>query len=127
MAAAAALSPPSSVASILSAKNHFQVLGLSARRCGGSELRKAYKMTALRVHPDKCSEEGAMKAFHRLQEAFAVLSDPAAHARYAQTLQQASSMAAARTAAGRARERNAAYAARAKMTKEELERQVNVT
>ena len=111
-------------AAILNAKDHFQVLGLPARRCGGTELRKAYRSIALRVHPDKCDEEGALDAFRRLQEAFAVLNDPALHARYAQKLQEANSMAAARSAAGRARERSAAYAARARMSKEELERQV---
>ena len=138
--AAASASPPlvpplgprqplgANVQSILNAKDHFQVLGLPARRCGGPELRKAYKMTALRVHPDKCDEEGALEAFQRLKEAFSVLNDPTAHARYAQTLSRAKSAAAAnaaaRSAAGRARERNMAFATRAKMSKEELERQV---
>ena len=112
-----------SVASVLNAKNHFAVLGLEPRRCGGAELRKAYKQTALKVHPDKCSEAGAIEAFRRLQEAFAVLSDPSLHARYAQTLAHAQAARAANVAAGRARERTSAYASRARMSKEELERQ----
>ena len=95
-----------SVASVLNAKNHFAVLGLEPRRCGGAELRKAYKQTALKVHPDKCSEAGAIEAFRRLQEAFAVLSDPSLHARYAQTLAHAQAARAANVAAGRARERD---------------------
>jgi curved DNA-binding protein CbpA len=114
----------STVSNILNAKDHFQVLGLPQKRCGGAELRKAYKMTALKVHPDKCEDDRALDAFRRLQEAFSVLSDPSLHARYAQTLAAAKSMAAARSAASRARERNMAYAARSRMSKEELERQV---
>ena len=74
------------VASVLNAKNHFEVFGLPPRQCGGSELRKAYKQTALKVHPDKCEDQRAIEAFRRLQEAFAVLSDPQLHARYMQTL-----------------------------------------
>ena len=112
------------VASILNARDHFQVLGLHPRRCGGQELRKAYKMTALKVHPDKCSDDRADEAFSRLQEAYKILSDPSLHARYTQTMQAAKNMSEARMAAGRARERNAAYAARSRMSKEELERQV---
>lgn len=100
------------------------MLGLQPRRCGAQELRRAYKMTALKVHPDKCSEEGAIEAFNRLQEAFSVLNDPSMHARYAQNMSNAKSMAAAGTAARRAQNRNAAYASRARMTKEEMERQV---
>ena len=81
--------------SILNARDHFQVLGLNPRKCGKEELRKAYKMAALKVHPDKCSDTGAMEAFRRLQEAFKVLSDPSLHARYAQTLASAQSAASA--------------------------------
>jgi len=101
------------VSSILHAKNHFQVLGLPAKRCGGADLKRAYKTIALRVHPDKCSDDGAIEAFRRLQEAFSVLSDPSLHARYAQTLAHAKSMAEARAASGRARDRNRDYAQRA--------------
>ena len=109
------------VASVLNAKNHFEVIGLEPKRCCGAELRSAYKKTALKVHPDKCSDNGALEAFRRLQEAFKVLSDPMLHARYAQSLAGAQSRAAA---AGRAQARSAAYAARSKVSKEELERQV---
>ena len=114
------------VASILNAKDHFQVLGLHPRHCGGQELRKAYKMTALRVHPDKCEDQRADEAFARLTEAYKILSDPSLHARYAQTMKAAQNMTEARAAAGRARERNAAYAARSRMSKEELEKQVMI-
>jgi curved DNA-binding protein CbpA len=113
-----------SVASILNAKDHFSVLGLEPKRCCGSMLRKAYRHTALKVHPDKCDEPRAIEAFRRLQEAFAVLSDPSLHARYAQMLASHQANRYAKAAAGRARERNAAYAARSRMTKEDLERQV---
>ena len=125
MVAVAGVAPlQTTVASILNAKDHFQVLGLAPRRAVGTELRKAYKMTALKVHPDKCDDDRALEAFRRLQEAWQVLSDPSTLARYQQTLSAAKNMAAARSAASRARERNAAYAARARMSKEELERQV---
>jgi len=112
------------VASVLNAKNHFEVIGLPMKACGGSELRKAYKQTALKVHPDKCDDNRAIEAFRRLQEAFAVLSDPALHARYMQTLASANSAQAARVAAGRARARSAAYESRSRVSKEDLERQV---
>mmetsp|Transcript_12842 Transcript_12842/g.32859 ORF Transcript_12842/g.32859 Transcript_12842/m.32859 type:complete len:309 (+) Transcript_12842:125-1051(+) len=108
------------VASVLNARNHFEVIGLEPKKCCGTELRRAYKMTALKVHPDKCQDARAIEAFRRLQEAFKVLSDPMLHARYAQTLASAQS----RAAASRANARSAAYSQRAKMTKEELERQV---
>ena len=115
---------PITVASVLNAKDHFQVLGLEPKRCGGLDIKRAYRQTALKVHPDKCSDTGAMEAFRRLQEAFKVLSDPSLHARYAQTLASAQSAASAARAAGRARERTQSYAARARVSKEELERQV---
>lgn len=109
-----------SVAAVLNAKNHFEVIGLEPKRCCGADLRSAYKKTALKVHPDKCEDSRAIEAFRRLQEAFKVLSDPMLHARYAQQLQAAQT----RMAAGRAHARSAAYASRARVSKEELERQV---
>ena len=109
-----------SVASVLAARNYFEVIGLEPSRCCGTELKSAYKKTALKVHPDKCEDSRAIEAFRRLQEAFKVLSDPMLHARYTQHLASAET----RAAAGRAHARSAAYAQRAKMSRDELERQV---
>jgi DnaJ-class molecular chaperone len=108
------------VASLLAARNYFEVIGLEPSRCCGTELKSAYKKTALKVLTDKCEDSRAIEAFRRLQEAFKVLSDPMLHARYTQHLASAET----RAAAGRAHARSAAYAQRAKMSKDELERQV---
>ena len=69
-----------SVAAVLSAKDYYQVLGLSrkdiSKKTPPSVFTAAYKQMALRVHPDKTSEDGAEAAFYRLKQAIRILADP---------------------------------------------------
>lgn len=59
---------------------HYEVLGL-ARAADAGEIKKAFRLLALRWHPDKhqknniSSEEATFK-FQEIQNAYEVLSDP---------------------------------------------------
>jgi len=53
---------------------YYQVLGVS-KDADDAALKKAYRKTALKLHPDKCSLIGADEAFKRVSAAFACLSD----------------------------------------------------
>merc|ERR1719188_1579977 len=54
--------------------DYYAVLGVD-RDASDDVIKKAYRKLALRLHPDKCSEEGAEEAFKKVGEAFGVLSD----------------------------------------------------
>jgi len=60
---------------ILATKDHYAVLGIT-KNASDTEINKAYKRVALRLHPDKNRHPQAESAFKRLQEANEVLSDP---------------------------------------------------
>ena len=66
---------PNVLERILKGKSHFERLGLEARQYTSSEVRKAYRGVAIKVHPDKCSDPQATEAFQILSEAFDVLSN----------------------------------------------------
>jgi len=59
----------------------YAVLGVSSD-CSDAELRSAYRKLAMKWHPDKCGSgssggsEAAKARFHKIQAAYAVLSDP---------------------------------------------------
>ena len=55
-------------------EDYFQVLGLK-RDASSDEIKKAYRKLALRLHPDKCSCDGADGAFKKVSTAYACLSD----------------------------------------------------
>jgi hypothetical protein len=76
------------VARVLAARDHFDVL-LLRRDADGAAARRAYRTTALRVHPDKCSSDGAAAAWERVQRAGQVLTDDDAREEYAAALVQA--------------------------------------
>ena len=63
--------------------SHYAVLGL-ARDCTDAELRKQYRLLALKHHPDRNRglEAAAAEAFKRVQAAYETLSDTEARARY---------------------------------------------
>lgn len=54
--------------------DYYGILGLS-KGAGDDEIKKAYKKIALRLHPDKCKEDGAEEAFKKVNEAVSVLTD----------------------------------------------------
>jgi hypothetical protein len=54
--------------------DYYAILGIS-KSASDDEIKKAYRKLALRLHPDKCKEEGAEEAFKKVGEAFSVLSD----------------------------------------------------
>ncbi|GMH47149.1 hypothetical protein TrRE_jg5608 [Triparma retinervis] len=54
---------------------HYKVLGLD-RGAGESEIKKAYRKTSLKVHPDKNPADKADEAFKAVGLAYATLSDP---------------------------------------------------
>jgi molecular chaperone DnaJ len=64
----------------MSRDDHYAVLGLT-RSVGGAEIRRAYRLLALRHHPDRAGPDGTA-AFQRIVEAYRVLSDPALRSTY---------------------------------------------
>mmetsp|Transcript_13272 Transcript_13272/g.23582 ORF Transcript_13272/g.23582 Transcript_13272/m.23582 type:complete len:213 (+) Transcript_13272:25-663(+) len=75
--------------SIRVCKNFYEVLGLEPRLYDLNELKRAYRVRALKVHPDKCREDGAESAFKRLSEAFECLSDQPKQSLYLASLEKA--------------------------------------
>ena len=55
------------------------------RDADDAALKKAYRMTALRLHPDKCQLPGSKEAFQKLGSAYSCLSDPDDRAYYDRT------------------------------------------
>ena len=71
-----------SLRGILLARTHFEVLGFDTDASGvrdisDADVRAAYRRTALRCHPDKCTDLGAQTAFVRVGQAFATLKTAA--------------------------------------------------
>jgi DnaJ-class molecular chaperone len=64
----------------MSRDDHYAILGLT-RSVGGAEIRRAYRLLALRHHPDRAGPDGTAK-FQRIAEAYRVLSDPALRSTY---------------------------------------------
>jgi len=50
-------------------KEDFETLGLSPN-ANIEEVKKAFKRLALKYHPDKCKEEGALERFRKIVEAY---------------------------------------------------------
>eukprot|EP01027_Heterolobosea_sp_BB2_P002732 GEZU01004108.1.p1 GENE.GEZU01004108.1~~GEZU01004108.1.p1 ORF type:complete len:337 (-),score=151.14 GEZU01004108.1:42-1052(-) len=71
-------------------KNYYKILGVS-KDASESEIKRAYRMMALKYHPDKfqqneetqnMTKEQAEAHFKEIGEAYSVLSDPKKKARY---------------------------------------------
>jgi len=60
--------------------DHYTILGLT-RSSGGAEIRRAYRLLALRHHPDRAGPNGTA-TFQRIAEAYRVLSDPTLRSTY---------------------------------------------
>jgi len=56
-------------------KDYYQVLGVN-KGASTEEIKKAYRKSALKFHPDKNKNPGAEDRFKEIAEAFEVLSDP---------------------------------------------------
>jgi len=69
--------------------DYYVVLGVG-RQAGAAELRRAYRLLALRFHPDRAGIQST-EVFQRIAEAYSVLSDAAARAAYDQRLHAAES------------------------------------
>ena len=56
-------------------KTYYQILQLNQNDATESNIKKAYRKLALKMHPDKNAAPGANEAFKKLGAAYAVLSD----------------------------------------------------
>ena len=66
------------VEAVLSASSLYDVLGVSSSDLADDPdiVRRKYKQMALRVHPDKSSDDRSEQAFKKVHRAYTVLSDP---------------------------------------------------
>lgn len=62
-------------------KDHYDILELS-RNATKDEIKKAYRILALKFHPDKNKDPGASDKFKKLVTAYEVLSDDVKRASY---------------------------------------------
>jgi DnaJ-domain-containing protein 1 len=73
--AAAEASAPAdgeTVKGVLAAGSAWEVLQLK-KGAGAADVKRRYKELARKLHPDKCSIEGATAAFQKVQEAYSEL------------------------------------------------------
>lgn len=58
-------------------RDFYETLGITDRRCAAEDIKKAYKKTAMRWHPDKNigNEKEATERFKEVTHAYSVLSD----------------------------------------------------
>ena len=62
------------IARVMAAKSHYDALNITADATA-AEVKNAFRLASLSVHPDKSNEPRAEQAFQRLSEAHSVLSD----------------------------------------------------
>lgn len=60
----------------------YELLGIAFENCSESELRRAYRKTALKYHPDKVGKNFDPEKYELFQAANDVLSDPELKAKY---------------------------------------------
>ena len=90
---------PEEVARVLRAADHYEVLGV-ARGMSDGEIKKAWRLLARRVHPDKLGPgvPGADRAMGRVSEAYEKLATAEARAAYDDELAAAAAEAEAEAA-----------------------------
>jgi molecular chaperone DnaJ len=59
---------------IINEKDLYKVLGIN-KESGEDEIRKAYKKSAMKFHPDKNQSQHSADAFKRVSHAFTILSN----------------------------------------------------
>jgi molecular chaperone DnaJ len=64
-------------------RDYYDVLGVG-RTAAEDEIKKAYRKLAMKYHPDRNPENGAVERFKEVQEAYDVLLDPEKKSRYDQ-------------------------------------------
>jgi molecular chaperone DnaJ len=68
-------------------EDHYALLGVS-RDASRAEIRRAYRLLALKLHPDRAGY-GSTMLFQRVAEAYRVLSDAASRSAYDRRLREA--------------------------------------
>ncbi|KAF5400858.1 DnaJ protein subfamily B 2 [Paragonimus heterotremus] len=71
------------VRKVLVCKDYYELLGVS-KESSEDEIRRAYKLLALKFHPDKNRAPGATEAFKKIGNALSVLTDTEKRRRYDQ-------------------------------------------
>lgn len=66
---------------ICNCKDFYEILKVQ-RSCKEEDLKKAYRKSAIRLHPDKCRLTGAEDAFKKVSTAFSCLNDSRQRASY---------------------------------------------
>ena len=66
---------------ILDDKCYYSILGVQ-KDCTETELKKAFRKKAVKVHPDRNNAPKATEAFQKVNAAMACLSDPAKRRTY---------------------------------------------
>ncbi|WP_424949297.1 molecular chaperone DnaJ [Deinococcus sp.] len=61
--------------------DYYELLGV-AKTADADEIKSAYRKLALKFHPDRNKEVGAAEQFSKINEAYAVLSDPEKRAHF---------------------------------------------
>ena len=61
--------------------DYYKILGISPAATQ-NEIKKAYRILALKYHPDVCKEAGAHERFVKINEAYLILSDEKARKKY---------------------------------------------
>src|SRR4051812_43912100 len=67
---------------VTSDEDFYALLGISITACSDSELRRAYRKTALQYHPDKAGKDYDPEKYELFQAANGVLADPELKAKY---------------------------------------------
>ncbi len=62
-------------------KDYYEVLGVP-KNASEEEIKKAYRIIALKYHPDRNPDKNATEIFKQANEAYAVLSDPEKRKQY---------------------------------------------
>jgi DnaJ homolog subfamily C member 17 len=67
---------------VTSEVDFYELLGITFETCTESELRRAYRKTSLKYHPDKLGKDFDPDKYELFQSAYGVLDDPELKAKY---------------------------------------------